>query len=172
MGTRGQDIKFRGGIQAGTTAYDAESKLLDEQVSSISKRIHIPGLVMQRKLRKDQIPYGHGSCAPDGGLWFNEAGALVAVFEAKKQNNAGNAIERWYKNHYICRSINPSVSYITFASGEGCIDGGTITNTLAIAHENIFDVYRQGRNSCFRSVNGFTIDFIENKMISILGDSL
>ena len=56
-------------------------------------------LTAQVKLRSEQIPNGKGACQPDGLAWFWD-GELIAVFEAKKQQNRGNAIERWYKNNF------------------------------------------------------------------------
>ena len=130
---------------------------------------------MQKKLRQDQIPGGIGACAPDGGAWFKD-GKLVAVFEGKKQGIKGNAIERWFKNSYICRLINPDVCYVTFSAGEGAADGRVLQKTLAIAHLSghnggppKFNQFNPNNNSTFFSVEGFTDDFIRDVMLEVLG---
>ena len=98
--------RFNGGIQNGTVATDARARKLDEQckhqkedVYAELKKIY-PELTLQKKLKKDQIPGGKGACEPDGGAWFYN-NVLIAVFEGKKQQDRGNAIERWFKNNYI-----------------------------------------------------------------------
>ena len=96
------DYRFKGGIQNGTVATDARARKLDEQckhqkedVFTVLKEIY-PHLTLQKKLSKDQIPGLKGACEPDGGAWFYR-GVLIAVFEGKKQQDRGNAIERWFK---------------------------------------------------------------------------
>ena len=150
---------FNGGIQKGTVATDARARKLDnyckELRESVFANFKSEDLTVQKKLNQDQIPGGIGACEPDGGAWFYK-GILIAVFEGKKQQNRGNAIERWFKNNFICRSINPQVSYVTFATGEGAKANGTIGKALNIAHLNGFDKYVPGGNSCF--MNTDTID--------------
>ena len=143
---------FKGGIQNGTVATDARARKLDnyckELRESVFANFKSEDLTVQKKLNQDQIPGGIGACEPDGGAWFYK-GILIAVFEGKKQQNRGNAIERWFKNNFICRSINPQVSYVTFATGEGAKANGTIGKALNIAHLNGFDKYVPGGNSCY-----------------------
>ena len=150
---------FKGGIQNGTVATDARARKLDnyckELRESVFANFKSKDLTVQKKLNQDQIPGGIGACEPDGGAWFYK-GILIAVFEGKKQQNRGNAIERWFKNNFICRSINPQVSYVTFATGEGAKADGTIGKALNIAHLNGFNKYVPGGNSCF--MNTDTID--------------
>ena len=154
-----QTTYFKGGIQNGTVATDARARKLDnyckELRESVFANFKSEDLTVQKKLNQDQIPGGIGACEPDGGAWFYK-GILIAVFEGKKQQNRGNAIERWFKNNFICRSINPQVSYVTFATGEGAKANGTIGKALNIAHLNGFDKYVPGGNSCF--MNTDTID--------------
>ncbi|MCZ2406155.1 MAG: hypothetical protein LC097_05405 [Burkholderiales bacterium] len=38
--------------------------------------------------------------SPDGMVFFHRK-VPIAVFEAKKQGEGGNAIERWYKNYFV-----------------------------------------------------------------------
>lgn len=164
-----EDKVFRGGIQKGTVATDEHARKLDKQCKVIKESVFedlsskYPGLTMQRKLTKDQIPGGVGACEPDGGAWFYND-KLIAVFEGKKQQDAGNAIERWYKNNAICRGINADASYITFATGEGAVENGVISKTLNFAHLDGFDTYIPGGNSCFRNPDGFT----ESEMYDIM----
>ena len=161
-----------GGIQKGMVATDTHARNLDIQCKTFKDKVYaeladIAGLTMQKKLEKDQIPGDIGACEPDGGAWFYN-GKLIAIFEGKKQQNRGNAIERWFKNNFICRAINSEVSYVTFAIGEGAVDNGVITKALNIAHLDGFDKYVPGKNSCFRSVNGFTNQEIYDTMISVI----
>ena len=150
---------FKGGIQNGTVATDARARKLDnyckELRESVFANFKSEDLTVQKKMNQTQIPGGIGACEPDGGAWFYK-GILIAVFEGKKQQNRGNAIERWFKNNFICRSINPQVSYVTFATGEGAKPDGVIGKALNIAHLNGFNKYVPGGNSCF--MNTDTID--------------
>ena len=154
-----QTTYFKGGIQNGTVATDARARKMDnyckELRESVFANFKSEDLTVQKKLNQNQIPGGIGACEPDGGAWFYK-GILIAVFEGKKQQNRGNAIERWFKNNFICRSINPQVSYVTFATGEGAKADGTIGKALNIAHLNGFNKYVPGGNSCF--MNEDTID--------------
>ena len=158
---------FNGGIQKGTVATDARARKMDnyckELRESVFANFKSEDLTVQKKLDQSQIPGGIGACEPDGGAWFYK-GILIAVFEGKKQQNRGNAIERWFKNNFICRSINPQVSYVTFATGEGAKADGTIGKALNIAHLNGFNKYVPGGNSCF--MNTDTID--KDEMNSIM----
>ena len=158
---------FNGGIQKGTVATDARARKMDnyckELRESVFANFKSKDLTVQKKLDQSQIPGGIGACEPDGGAWFYK-GILIAVFEGKKQQNRGNAIERWFKNNFICRSINPQVSYVTFATGEGAKADGTIGKALNIAHLNGFNKYVPGGNSCF--MNTDTID--KDEMNSIM----
>ena len=133
-----------GGIQPGTLAWDELSQKNDDVVKIGSlQAIHnlqesYSDITYQIKLNMEQIPGGIGACQPDGFLIFYKNQLIVAA-ESKKQNDQGNAIERWFKNEYICRSINPSVSYITFCCGTGTEIGGPIQKTLNIKHPNGFN---------------------------------
>ena len=165
--------RFNGGIQNGTVATDARARKLDEQckhqkedVYAELKKIY-PELTLQKKLRKDQIPGGKGACEPDGGAWFYND-VLIAVFEGKKQQDRGNAIERWFKNNYICRKINPDVSYVTFCTGEGAYDDGQIGKALSVAHLEGFDQYNAGDNSAYLNIDCFTKQQINTIMIETI----
>jgi hypothetical protein len=168
----------RRGIQIGQVATDLSAAKLDNQCKTISCKVldalkakYGDTLRLQKKLTKSQIPGGVGACAPDGSLWFWN-GTLIAAFEAKKQQNRGNAIERWYKNNFICRSVNPQMSYVTFACGEGAVVGGVIHKALAVAHLAGFDTYVAGANTCWMKPDGFTDEEVERKMMDVLEERI
>jgi hypothetical protein len=172
-----------GGIQKGTVATDAKARKLDKQCKYLQKVVYeklktlYPELTKKRKLDKSEIPGGKGACEPDGALWFYKD-TLIAAFEAKKQQDKGNVIERWFKNNYICRLISPEISYVTFCTGEGAYDlydeesgelsYGTIVHALSVAHLNGFDKYNAGQNSAFLNIDGFSDEFIEDVMIKTI----
>lgn len=164
---------FKGGIQKGTVATDARARYLDESCKQCKDevfevlKLKYPKLTMQRKLLADQIPGGVGACEPDGGAWFYD-NKLIAVFEGKKQQNRGNAIERWFKNNYICRLINLQVSYVTFATGEGAYAGGVIGKALNVAHPYGFNKHIPGGNSCYLSTESFTREYINAIMVETI----
>lgn len=153
---------MKGGIQPGMVAMDKEAKGLDALVRKASKEIYAklvkkyPQLERQYKLFQKQIPGNQGGCQPDGGAFFYK-GILIAAFEGKKQQNKGNAIERWFKNNYTCRSINPDMSYVTFCSGEGAYKNKMIGKILSVAHyPHGFNRYIPGGNSTYLQPLGFT----------------
>jgi len=162
-----------GGIQPGMVATDARAKKLDDQCKNQKQNLFnelrdlYSDLKMQRKLTKSQIPGGKGACEPDGGAWFYRD-ILIAVFEGKKQQDRGNAIERWFKNNYICRKINPKVSYVTFCTGEGAYDDGQIGKALNISHLEGFNKYNPGDNTAYLKPNGFTSEEIYTIMKEVL----
>ena len=114
-----------GGIQVGTTASTPASDKLDKLCKNLKHEIfeelkeRFPELRLEEKLTRETFPGPYGSCEPDGGLWYYK-NILVLVVEGKKQNTEGNAGERWYCNMFTCRyCLNPTVTYLTFASGTG-----------------------------------------------------
>jgi hypothetical protein len=178
-----------GGIQKGTEAGSIESKELDGNVKIVSLAIEQAqsnyyyeaghrNLTSTRvreskrdnaslpELVKKGITLG---CIPDGGMWFDgnrdaEQRTLKVVFEAKHQGDHGNAIERWSTNHDICRFINPDVLYVTFATGEGAVEGGVLhrygSNMSTIHGDKVKWIY---------SPLGFTQEQIFDHMSALLG---
>ena len=150
------------GLQKGHTGADKLAKTLDKQcrkqrdVLFKELKVLFPELTMQKKLTKEQIKGGIGACQPDGGSWFYKD-KLIAIVEAKKQQDKGNAVERWFKNHFICRSFNPDVTYVTFGAGKGAYFEGKLHFGIAPAH-TVIDRLLLQRNSLFLSVEGFTDD--------------
>lgn len=178
-----------GGIQKGTEAGSAESKQLDGDVKVIAEAI----AQVQKKyfyesghrsldetknfskqtvleasipeIREKNVRLG---CMPDGGMWFNgprtQPRALKVAFEAKHQQDGGNAIERWSKNYLICNTIWPDCKYVTFMTGGGAKVGGVLhdfgTSMANLRGENCIFFYAE---------NGFSQEGIFNIMISVLG---
>jgi len=180
--------KKQGGIQPGTVAADAAAKKLDKQCRALRDKaaafyLNEPGLKMQKKLYQHQIPGGIGACEPDGGVWFYNEKPVLYV-EGKKQNTKGNAVERWYKNHFIAKLINPNACYMTFCAGPGASlytnEDGTpnkdlyhgespMWKALNPAHyETGYNKFVPNGNTCYMSKEGFTDDFIENAVYEAL----
>ena len=163
---------FKGGIQTGTTAYDASSKSLDQMVKKVSKELQreLPMFTYMRKLPKEMIAGNLAACEPDGGVWFNKDGKLVAAFEAKKQGPRGNAHERWFMNREIIRNINPDARYVTFCVREGVLQESSMYKGLsfALAVENkdvhSWNILHSTGVSFFGKVNGFGEEFIKEVM--------
>lgn len=160
--------KGRGGIQNGQVATDQAAAKIDKDLKDTRDELALElsdlDVTMKKRLDKsDTIT----PCEPDGGAWFYN-GVLIAVFEAKKQQDRGNAIERWYKNNYRCRVLNESLSYGTWARGEGAYPSGSIGQALDVAHNGEWNTYRPGKNSCWLSKDGFTRQEIKDKMREII----
>lgn len=124
-----RDEGFNGGVKPGTTAFDEDSRRLDEYLKEMRDSIIAPEFTMVKQFDTQMKEASLGEdCfgfAPDGGAWFKN-GKLVAVFEAKKQGKGGNANERWFKNASIAYHINPDVKYVTFCTGEGADEGNPL----------------------------------------------
>ena len=166
-----------GGIQPGTMAWDERALKLDKQVKSASITVleklknQYPELQYERKLPFEFLFDGIGSCQPDGGVWFYK-GKMVAAFEAKKQNDRGNAIERWYKNFFLLKEVNERVPYITFAIGAGAKEGEPIWKSLYSAMKGQFNQIRPDGPSCFLKPEGFTAEEIENIIFEFVSKEL
>lgn len=139
-----------------------ESKELDANLKTISclvfhelkQRYH--NLTFEKRFRSTKHQAG---CEPDGGLFYYN-GVLIVAAEAKHQGKQGNAIERWYKNAFVLRQLSKSVTYITYATGEGAQENEVICKTLSPAHPSGFNVYNIGENVCYTSVDGFMPEVI------------
>ena len=160
--------KGTGGIQKGQSATTSESLKIDQDLREIrdelEKEMQHLGVVMKKKII---LPNTLTACSPDGGAWFL-GDILIAAFEAKKQQDHGNAIERWYKNNYVCRSLNENMSYGTWARGEGAYPKGSIGRILDISHGGEWNTYREGKNSCWLSKEGFSKQEIKDQIRAIL----
>jgi hypothetical protein len=169
--------KRRIGIQPGTCATDEYARKLDcgcrdsAQAAFNLLQLENPELKIIKKLQKVDIPGNLGACQPDGGLWYL-GDKLVAVFEAKKQGTGGNAIERWFKNNFICRLVSPNVSYVTFATGPGASLRGNIHSCLAVAHLEGVNQINVGGNSLFLSEEGFTNEEIVAIMVEVVSAAI
>lgn len=182
-----------GGIQKGTEAGSVESKQLDGDVKVVAEAIaqclkakpqpqyfyefghqNYTGSNFSKKtIVENALPefVERGitvGCVPDGGMWFdgprNQPRTLKVAFEAKHQQDGGNAIERWGKNYLLCYRLSPDVKYITFMTGAGATPGGVLhkfgTSMSAINGPNCIFYYEP---------DGFTREGIFNIMVSTLG---
>jgi hypothetical protein len=162
--------KGKGGLRKGHEgASDEASKKIDRDLKAIRDQLAIElsgvsGLTMKVRIPKTDTLT---PCEPDGGAWYYRDD-LVAVFEAKKQQDKGNAIERWYKNMYRCRKLNQHVSYVTFCRGSGAHPAGQMGKLLDVAHEQGWDEYFPEENSCWLSPSGFTYDWLYSKMREVI----
>lgn len=168
---------FKGGIQAGTSAYDDASKAMDVDCKEASKyleaELNLLGYTYKAKIDK-KIKQQHNifvGCAPDGGAWFDKNGKLVVVCEGKKQGTRGNAIERWNKNYMLATRINPDVRYVTFGRGKGFDDNQychRFAKTFMNPGQEFNKLYPTGQ-SWFVKVEGFTraelVDIIRKAVI-------
>jgi hypothetical protein len=164
---------MKGGIQPGTTAWDSQSLKHDklvrqaaEMAYEILKDKH-PDLTKHRKLPKEYIFDGIGACQPDGGVWFF-GGRLIAAFEAKKQGPRGNAIERWYKNYFLLKEVNPRCPLVTYAIGEGVRSGSPIERILYAAHRGKYNVFCDAGPSCFLKEDGFSLEELYTNMVKFI----
>ncbi len=178
-----------GGIQKGTEAGSAESKQLDgdvkviaeaiaqaqnqyyyesghrclDETKNFSRQTVIEAAIPE--MRERNIRTG---CMPDGGMWFSgprtQPRTLQVAFEAKHQQDGGNAIERWCKNYLLCNRLWPDAKYVTFMTGEGAKVGGV----LHAFGETMSAV--NGPNCVFYySPSGFSQEDIFSVMNSVLG---
>ena len=162
---------MKGGIQKGTTAFDAESLKLDKFVKDAAKELQeeFPHLrcVMQFSYI-DKLETVGQDCfgfAPDGGAWFHED-KLIAVFEAKKQGKGGNANERWWDNAVTAQYINKDVIYTTFCTGKGAEFGNNLERMSRKANIML------GENFQFvLKPEGMTYNEIKNQMRDTLANA-
>lgn len=165
-----------GGIQPGMVAMDDHARKLDTSLKNISRSLinEMKNLGYEYKSKLEQDSERLIGCEPDGGLWFKD-GKLVAVFEAKKQGAAGNAIERWCKNLILCYALNPKVRYVTFGAREGFMEGNYCYNLgqtmmnmekqLGFSDQNKkFNVLYSSGQSWFANVDSFEDEFIIDTM--------
>lgn len=104
-------------------------------------------------------------CVPDGGMWFDGDRykldrKLLSVYEAKHQGDAGNAIERWAKNHTLALAINPNVVYHTFMTGGGVSENGPLRKF----GNSMTRVYGDDKVKFYYKVDGFTQEEIFDVM--------
>jgi len=152
---------YKGGIQAGTTAFDEKSKKLDKVLKQARNELveeGVPGFrCIKRMSPKQKVEYvgvDTFGFEPDGGLWIRERdNQPVAAFEGKKQGVRGNACERWYKNAALARQMNPNVIYRTFLAGAGA-NPGEVLDKMATTARTLY-----GSNYDFHaSPDGFTVE--------------
>ena len=182
-----------GGIQVGTEAGSIESKQLDGDVKAVAEALaqylkiknhnryfyefghqNYTGANFSKKtifenalpeLAERGVTVG---CVPDGGMWFDgprsQPRTLEVVFEAKYQQDGGNAIERWSKNYLLCYRLSPEVKYVTFMTGPGATPNGVL-------HKFGVSMSAMNGPNCifYYAPTGFSKQGIFNIMISTLG---
>jgi hypothetical protein len=174
---------FKGGIQKGMVALDESSKSLDLHLKQLREEIYqelkYKGFSYKKNICKDELrKYGiEIGFYPDGGIWYKDD-IPVAIFEAKKQGNQGNAIERWCKNNSIAKFLFGDIRYVTFGIREG-FDGSSYAARFAksfLKMENkdktVNIIYNTGQ-SWLISKTGFSKEEIKKNMIdAIIGENL
>lgn len=164
--TSGKPVR---GIQPGQAAWSSSSQKLHRSTEVVTKQVVArwqkkdPRITWAKKLssedliRLSRIEVEAGGLplagvAPDGGvvLYNSRSRGLVPLFtvEAKEQQNAGNAIERWFKNYTALKVVGPKIAYVTFCSGEGATPNGAICKALNhafVEHAVISREYRLRR---------------------------
>lgn len=109
----------------GDLATTEESKKLDSGVKVTSEKIATwfkEHFIRRYILSESEwIKYYGEKCGgfkPDGGFWIDKnTGKVVAVFEAKKEDEGGNAHERWGDNAMTASVMNTDCIYHTFTMG-------------------------------------------------------
>lgn len=164
-----RDKGFNGGIQAGTTAFDAQSKKLDKLLKECATDVDTRTsdfYSVKRFSNQMKIDLVGDACfgfAPDGHAWFDREDKLFAVFEGKKQNKLGNACERWWDNAVTAKHINPEVKYITFCSGTGAEPGECLDKMRRKAKIMMGEGYE-----FHMSPDGFTKEQVRKIMLDVL----
>ena len=130
---------------------DGSLKKTAKQVAEYIKQKY-PEVTHSKKFNSTEHNAG---CEPDGGIFWYKGDPIVAC-EAKHQGARGNAIERWYKNNYVMRSLNHSITYITFATGEGAYPDRVIGKTLSPAHHLGYNYHSVGENVCYLRPEGIS----------------
>jgi hypothetical protein len=158
----------RGGIQPGTTVWDEDSIILDKSIRKARDKFmkSLKKLKCVKTFSKSlKIKLMGDDCfafQPDGGAWFKDD-KLVVAFEGKKQNDAGNANQRWWDNASTAYHLNKDIIYVTFCSGKACGQDKAFHKMMRKAH------ILYGKNFIFfLSENGFTKEEIEQKMKEVL----
>lgn len=159
-----------------------ESAKLDKQLRNVAKTL--------RNQYADQYDFswGHNKKSPlwegqgiqegfmpDGGAWLLKGTTQLKVaFEAKHQQNAGNACERMHKNINISKWAGVE-RYVTFMTGEGAEEDGVLYKAAFTAltilnppeHQAMNVVHSMGF-SFFLKPEGFTEQEIETIFVEAL----
>ena len=165
---------------------DPRARKLDKLVKAASKNVfnslksRYPQLELKPKLHTSEIPGGVGSCEPDAGIWIY-LGKIIASGEGKKQDEDGNAGQRWYQNMMILRELSPGLTYVTFGTGRGAelvytnskgntkADGSPYHSGLMwdlhfahCGHRGVINEMRLGANNYYPKPDGWTIEEVES----------
>lgn len=163
------------GIQRGTMASSENSIKVDKLIGRVAHDLFNKhrlryDLGWIRGLDNSKIPFFNGACVPDGGI-FTYKNQYIFSIEAKYQNsNVGNAVERWFKNHSILRMLNPNITYLTFATGDGIIKAMPhVLDHIHLGENNIDHLFY---NTIYYSKDGFSyyevLDIAERLLVGTL----
>ena len=135
---------YEGGVQEGTSATSRDSRETEKLVREAGKAAadHSNSTERVTKLSGDQVKEALGvagiegevvGAEPDGGIWLLKTNKtpLIAV-EAKYQGEGGNAIERWYKNYYVFKSMGVR-RFVTVCTGDGFFNDKAAQRTIQLA---------------------------------------
>jgi hypothetical protein len=151
--------RARPGIQPGQNAGEGQARVLEGDLRTAARRVLVdpqvqaavpsgykldlvPGvsrtelhsLMAARGLKDLPSASQLAGYTPDGGIFrlVDAQGHAehVLASEAKHQQNAGNAIERWHKNHALSTMVAPKLASVVFADGAGADEGGVIRKCL------------------------------------------
>ena len=159
----------------GDLATTDSSRDIDEKCSGASKEV--AKYFKEHFIRRYQLSpsewiryYGEhcGGFRPDGGFWIlKKTGKIVAAFEAKKEDEGGNANERWNDNPLTASVINSDCIYHTFARGY-------VPKWINRQKKSFKEFNERGLLDTRWSINadGFTREEIQNTMISVLNEIL
>lgn len=156
-----RDAGFNGGIKVGSTAYDSTSRTLNTRLTDakniLEKELDSHGYTLLRRIDRRTNPILIKGANPDGGIWLDPNGIIIAAFEAKKQGIRGNAHERWFKNHRLLSHINPDIRYVTFLSGEGAIDDSGMAGDFKTV------LLMEGKEPTFGTIHPKGCSFVASK---------
>lgn len=164
------------------------SKIIDNLVSSIATQVvsKYDDFTYHKKQEVD-----HSVAQPDGGIFINDSRKMIVTFEAKHQQDGGNALERWYMNQRLLEEVAKekgySSYYVTLASGEGAYVSngkvGTCEKILSFMH-NVKKQYghmfeykdlhtlripsNQNYNISCLKTEGFTVNEVTNIFVTIM----
>lgn len=178
-----RETTFKGGIQKGMVALDESSKSLDTHLKQLREEIYEElkdkGYSYKKSIKKDELKKLGIEIGfyPDGGIWYKD-GEPVAIFEAKKQGNQGNAIERWCKNNSIAKFLFGDIRYVTFGIREGFDDDSYAARfaksflRMENKDKTVNVLYKTGQSWLIHKM-GFSREEIKKTMICvIIGENL
>lgn len=135
---------FRGGLTPGTLAVTGSSRALESQLRCAAPTVQpaaaerglvwTPGFSAAELAERFSLPSSVAVAGvyPDGAIFCDDTGAPRCASEAKRQGETGNAIERWFKNATVLRSLGVD-AYLTVCTGAGFFDANSSQRILELA---------------------------------------